>query len=99
MRKYPCFYIIASGRRGYVYIGVTSNLAQRIYQHKNGMIDGYAKRRNCKLLVRYEMFGDMEHAITREKQLKNWHRQWKFNLVESENPDWRDLAPDIGLSE
>lgn len=95
----PCVYILASGKRGYMYIGVTSDLAQRFYQHKNRLIDGYSKRRNTNRLVRFELLGTMELAITREKQLKNWHRDWKFNLIESENPDWLDLAPDLGLSE
>ncbi|MEE9433962.1 MAG: GIY-YIG nuclease family protein [Sphingorhabdus sp.] len=99
MQKQPCVYILASGRRGYIYIGVTSNLAQRIYQHKQGLVDGFSKQRNTKLLVRYELFGAMEFAIAREKQLKNWHRDWKINLIESQNPDWEDLAIALGLSE
>lgn len=99
MAKQPCVYILASGRRGYMYIGVTSNLPQRVYQHKSGAAEGFAKRRNCKRLVRWEMYGTMVDAITREKQLKNWHRDWKFNLIESENPNWIDLAPGLGLSE
>ena len=93
----PCIYIMASGRRGYVYIGVTSHLLQRVAQHRDRSIDGYSKDRNTVCLVRYELFGTIEQAIGREKQLKNWHRDWKFNLVESENPDWVDLAPDLGL--
>ena len=98
-RNKPCVYILASGRRGYIYIGVTSNLAQRIYQHKQGLVDGFSKQRNTKLLVWYELFGAMEFAIAREKQLKNWHRDWKINLIESQNPDWEDLAIALGLSE
>jgi putative endonuclease len=90
---------MASGKRGYVYVGVTSNLAKRIYEHKHRLIEGYAKRRNTNRLVRYEQFSTMELAIAREKQLKNWHRDWKLNLVESENPDWSDLAPGLGLSD
>ena len=99
MAKQPCVYILASGRRGYMYIGVTSNLPQRIYQHKSGSIAGFARWRNCKRLVRYEMLEELYDAIAREKQLKNWHRLWKFNLIESENPDWIDLAPGLALSE
>ena len=95
----PCVYIVASGNRGYVYIGVTSNLAQRVFEHKERLKSGYSNRRNTNRLVRYEQFETMELAITREKQLKNWHRDWKFNLVESENPQWEDLAPRLGLSE
>ena len=99
MQKQPCVYILASGRRGYIYIGVTSNLPQRIYQHKQGLVGGFSKQRNTKLLVWYELFGSMEFAIAREKQLKNWHRDWKINLIESQNPDWEDLAIALGLSE
>ena len=99
MRKEPAVYILASGRRGYMYIGVTSNLPQRYWQHQAGVVEGFAKRRNCKRLVRLELFATMEDAIRREKQLKNWHRDWKFNLIESENPEWRDLGLEMGLRE
>ena len=99
MAKEPCVYILASGKRGYIYIGVTSDLPKRFWQHRTGAFEGFAKRRNCKRLVRIEMFATMDDAITREKQLKNWHREWKINLVESENPNWRDLGPEMGLSE
>jgi putative endonuclease len=95
----PCVYVLASGARGYVYIGVTSDLPKRFYQHKNREIEGFSKRRNTNRLVRFELFGTMELAIMREKQLKNWHRDWKFNLIESENPDWLDLSPGLGFSE
>ena len=97
MQKQPCVYILASGVRGYIYIGVTSDLNKRYWQHQSGALEGFAKHRNCKRLVRIEMFATMEEAIAREKQLKNWHRQWKVNLVEGENPDWRDLGPELGL--
>ena len=93
----PCVYILASGKRGYMYIGVTSDLAQRFSQHRLRMIEGYSKQRNTNRLVRFELFGTMELAILREKQLKNWHRDWKVNLIESDNPDWLDLAPELGL--
>jgi len=96
-RFQPCTYIMASGRRGYIYIGVTSNLLQRVQQHRDRLIDGYSKNRNTVHHVRFELFGAMEQAIGREKQLKNWHRDWKFNLVESDNPDWLDLAAGLGL--
>ena len=92
-----CVYILASGKRGYMYIGVTSDLAQRFSQHRLRMIEGYSKQRNTNRLVRFELFGTMELAILREKQLKNWHRDWKVNLIESDNPDWLDLAPELGL--
>ena len=93
----PCVYILASGKRGYMYIGVTSDLAQRFSQHRLRMIEGYSKQRNTNRLVRFELFGTMELAILREKQLKNWHRDWKVNLIESDSPDWLDLAPELGL--
>jgi putative endonuclease len=95
----PCVYILASGSRGYIYIGVTSNLPKRFYEHRNRLLEGFSKRRNTNRLVHFELFGTMELAITREKQLKNWQRDWKFSLIEAGNPDWRDLAPGLGLSE
>ncbi|SMQ69753.1 putative endonuclease [Altererythrobacter xiamenensis] len=98
MAKEPCVYILASGRRGYIYIGVTSHVPGRLWQHRNDVFDGYAKRRNCKRLVRIETYPTMVEAIAREKQLKNWHRQWKINLIEGDNGEWRDLAVEMGLS-
>jgi putative endonuclease len=94
----PCVYILASGKRGYMYIGVTSNLPQRFSQHRLRTVEGFSKRRNTNMLVRFELFGTMELAIQREKQLKNWHRDWKINLIESENPEWLDLAVSVGLA-
>jgi len=94
----PCVYILASGKRGYIYIGVTSDLPKRFSQHRLRLVKGYSKRRNTNRLVRFEQFGSMELAILREKQLKNWHREWKFNLIESENPEWVDLAVEMGLA-
>ena len=93
----PCVYILASGRRGYIYIGVTSDLPKRFSQHRLRLVEGFSKRRNTNLLVRFELFGTMELAIQREKQLKNWHREWKISLIESENPQWVDLAIEMGL--
>jgi putative endonuclease len=93
----PCVYILASGKRGYIYIGVTSDLAKRFSQHRLRLIEGFSKQRNTNRLVRFELFGTMELAILREKQLKNWHRDWKVNLVESDNRNWLDLAPELGL--
>ena len=89
--------MLASERHGTTYIGVTSDLIARLWQHRNGTIEGFTRRFRVHLLVRYELFGDMERAILREKQLKRWHRQWKINLIESENPDWHDLAVGLGL--
>ena len=93
----PCVYILASGHYGSLYIGVTSNLLQRLVQHREGLLPGFTSRHKVHRLVHFETFGDMEHAIAREKQLKNWHRQWKINLINAENPEWRDLAIGFGL--
>jgi len=95
--KQPCIYILASKPYGTLYIGVTSDLVARLHQHRTVAIPGFTRRYSVHMLVRYEMFGDMERAILREKQLKRWHRQWKINLIENDNPRWADLAPSLGL--
>ncbi|WP_088331123.1 GIY-YIG nuclease family protein [Sphingomonas mucosissima] len=95
--KQPCVYLLAGQRLGTLYIGVTSNLVARLWQHRSGTTAGFTSRYGVFLLVRYEFFADMPSAIAREKQLKRWHRQWKINLIESDNPDWVDLAPALGL--
>ena len=91
----PAVYILANTIRGTLYIGVTSHLIQRIYQHKNHWVDGFSKRYHTDLLVWYELHDNMESAIRREKQLKNWRRMWKIELIETHNPQWRDLWTDI----
>jgi putative endonuclease len=93
----PAVYIVTNHRNGTLYIGVTSDPLARWWRHRAGALAGFTKRYGCKRLVHVEFFGDMDHAIAREKQLKNWHRAWKINLIESGNPEWRDLAPDYGL--
>jgi len=93
----PCVYILANGHYGALYIGVTSNLLLRLMQHREGITPGFTTRYKVYRLVHFEMFGDMERAIAREKQLKNWHRQWKINLINAANPEWRDLAVGLGL--
>ncbi len=95
--RQPCVYILASQPYGTLYIGVTSDLISRLWQHRNGIVPGFTSRYKVHRLVRYELFGDMENAILREKQLKRWHRQWKINLIDSAKPDWHDLAVGIGL--
>ncbi|MFO8032946.1 MAG: GIY-YIG nuclease family protein [Desulfohalobiaceae bacterium] len=95
MEMQPCVYILASKRNGTLYIGVTSNLIQRIWEHKNNIIEGFSKRYNVHLLVWFELHANMESAIIREKQLKNWKRKWKLDLIENTNPYWRDLYYDI----
>jgi putative endonuclease len=80
-----------------LYIGVTNDLVRRIYEHKNKLIDGFTKKYNLTKLVYYESTSDIYSALKREKQLKNWHRQWKINLIESVNTDWLDLSEELGL--
>ncbi len=93
--KQPAVYIMASKRNGTVYTGVTSNLVQRAWQHREGVIDGFTKRYGCKLLVWFEMAETMESAIVREKQIKGGSRQKKLALIDVMNPDWDDLYPSI----
>ena len=95
MPKQPCVYILASRPNGTLYTGVTSNLIARIWQHKNDVIDGFSKRYRVHRLVWYEIHQTMESAITREKQLKKWKRAWKINLIERDNPLWRDLYEEL----
>jgi predicted GIY-YIG superfamily endonuclease len=89
--KQPAVYMMASGRNGTLYVGVTSNLPQRAYQHRQGLIPGFTLRYDCKTLVWYEVHDDMPNAIAREKQIKAGSRRKKLELIESVNPDWRDL--------
>ena len=96
--KQPCVYILASAPYGTLYIGVTSHLLARMHQHRTGEGHGFTCRYGVFRLVRYEFLADILSAIAREKQLKRWHRQWKINLIESENRDWHDLAPALGLA-
>ena len=96
--RQPCVYILASKSRGTLYLGVTSDLIKRLFQHREGINGGFTSKYCVHRLVRYEMFGDMERAILREKQLKRWHRDWKIGLIESENPDWHDLAVGLGFA-
>ncbi|MEL7730421.1 GIY-YIG nuclease family protein [Citromicrobium bathyomarinum] len=95
--KQPCVYILASKPFGTLYIGVTSDLVARLWQHREGAVEGFSKRYAVHRLVHFELFETMESAIKREKQLKNWHRDWKLNLITRENPDWRDLAVGLGF--
>jgi len=88
-------YILASERNGTLYIGVTSDLVKRINEHKTNAIDGFTKTYNIHTLVYYEIADDIRGAIEREKQLKKWNRQWKINLIEKENPTWRDLYSEL----
>jgi putative endonuclease len=93
--RQPAIYIMANRRNGALYVGVTSNLSQRAYQHREGLTPGFTKRYGCKSLVYYEQFEDMESAIAREKHLKAGSRERKIELIEKLNPDWRDLYFDF----
>ena len=95
MDKSPCVYILASRRNGTLYVGVTSNLTGRIWQHRNDVTEGFTRRYQVHTLVYYEQHASMEAAILREKQLKEWKRVWKLQLIEGKNPGWRDLWQDI----
>ena len=95
MGKQPCVYILASRRNGTLYIGVTSNLVKRGWEHRNDLAEGFTKKHNVHRLVYYELHGDMVSALTREKQLKKWNRAWKLRLIEGHNPTWRDLWEEI----
>ena len=97
MWRQPCVYILASRRYGTLYIGVTSDLPARLYQHRNGTFEGFTARHQVHRLVHFEMFDDMDAAIAREKQLKNWRRAWKIALIEEQNPFWEDRAVELGF--
>ena len=91
----PAIYILASQRNGTLYIGATSDLVQRVWQHKTHEVEGFSNRYGVDKLVHFELFEDMLSAIAREKQLKKWNRAWKVELIESQNPTWRDLWDEI----
>ena len=93
--KQPVVYILATGKRGTLYIGVTCNLIARTWQHREHVVEGFTKRYDVTKLVWYELHGTMDTAILREKQLKKWNREWKLRLVQEFNPEWRDLWDDI----
>lgn len=83
--------MLASKRNGTLYIGVTSNLIRRVWEHKNDLMDGFTKKYQVHLLVWYELHETMDSAISREKAMKNWKRAWKISRIETVNPDWKDL--------
>ena len=90
-----CVYILASERNGTLYVGVTSDLVQRVWQHKEGVVEGFTSRYGIKMLVWYELHESADSAIAREKKIKKWERAWKIDLIESMNPYWNDLYASI----
>ena len=95
MSKQPAVYILSSKRNGTLYVGVTSDLVKRVWEHRNGLVEGFTKRYGVNQLVWYELHASMDSAIKREKRLKDWKRKWKLKLIESRNPNWQDLYPMI----
>ena len=93
--KQPCVYILVSSKNGTIYTGVTSDIVKRVYEHKSDAVEGFTKRYGVHTLVWYELHETMESAITREKTIKGWKRQWKLELIEKENPQWNDLYPSL----
>ncbi len=95
MLKDPYVYILTNKVRGTLYIGVTSNLRQRVWQHQEHLVEGFTNRYNLNLLVWFEQHDTMLSAIAKEKVMKRWHRQWKIELIETPNPTWRDLFAEL----
>ena len=95
MQRQPAVYILTNHRMGTLYIGVTSNLAQRIWQHRSDLVEGFTRSYGLRRLVWFEIHATMYAAITREKHLKKWNRAWKIELIQTTNPQWRDLWCDV----
>jgi putative endonuclease len=95
MEKAFCVYMLASSRNGTLYVGVTSNLVRRVWQHKQGVVEGFTRDHAVKSLVWYEQHDNAESAISREKRIKKWRREWKIELIEELNPYWNDLYSEI----
>lgn len=93
--KQSAIYILANKRNGTLYIGMTTDLVRRVYEHSIGVVEGFSKKYQTKMLVYYEMYERIEDAALREKQMKKWDRKWKLELIEKDNPDWQDLYDSI----
>ncbi|TAN06451.1 MAG: GIY-YIG nuclease family protein [Rhodanobacteraceae bacterium] len=93
--KQSAVYILASDRNGTLYVGVTSNMVQRVWQHRNGVVEGFSKEYRTHKFVYFEQHVTMADAILREKQIKKWNRAWKLELIEKANPYWNDLYPEV----
>ena len=88
-------YLLCSQKNGTLYVGVTNDLIRRVFEHKNGLADGFTKKYSVKNLAWYEVHEDIEQAIVREKQIKKWNRAWKIDLIQKNNPEWRDLSNEL----
>lgn len=95
MKKQPCVYILSSKKKGTLYIGVTSDLVKRVWEHKNNEVEGFTKKYGVHQLVYFEVHEEVKSALTREKQIKKWKRDWKIRLIEESNPNWDDLYESI----
>ena len=95
MEKQPCVYILANKRNGTLYVGVTSDLPKRIWEHKSRVVDGFTKKYGVDMLVWYEADHTMESAIQRENTIKKWSREWKLRIIEEMNPEWKDLYEEL----
>jgi putative endonuclease len=91
----PCVYILASRRNGTLYVGVSSHLARRVWEHKQDLVAGFTRRHRVHTLVWFEVHGSMASALRREEAIKEWRRAWKLELIEADNPEWRDLYEDL----
>ena len=91
-------YILANKRNGTLYIGVTNDLERRVYEHQQSLVEGFTKKYNIHHLVHHETTSDIHVALQREKELKRWNRTWKLELIEKENPDWKDLITDLPIA-
>lgn len=95
MHKQYFVYILASKKHGTLYIGATNDLVKRVYQHKNDLVEGFTKKYNVRILVYFETTNDANSMVERERQMKKWNRQWKIELIEKSNPEWKDLYEEI----
>jgi putative endonuclease len=95
MYKQYYLYIMANKRNGVLYIGVTANLIKRVFEHKSNLVEGFTQKYNVHTLIYYEVYGNVEDAIKREKNMKKWKRNWKIKLINKKNPQWEDLYPEV----
>ncbi len=91
-------YILASQRNGTLYVGITNNLLRRVQEHRDGLVPGFTKKYGVKMLVYFEVHGDIVEAIAQEKRMKRWLRRWKLELIEKQNPQWLDLWPGLAAA-